>query len=71
MVGRMGDRVASARPADLDVKLKKMKEKREREEKAKLEELRAKKKSKDRVFLDATGAQPPAWCAGLAWFCLQ
>ncbi len=67
----MGDRVASARPADLDVKLKKMKEKREREEKAKLEELRAKKKSKDRVFLDATGAQPPAWCAGLAWFCLQ
>ncbi len=60
MVGRMGDRVASARPAELDAKLKKMREKRQHEEKAKLEELRAKKKSKDRVFLDATGACRPA-----------
>jgi hypothetical protein len=51
----MGDRVATARPPELDAKLKRMKEKREREERAKLEEQTAKKRSKGGVFLDALG----------------
>jgi hypothetical protein len=52
----MGDRVATARPPELDAKLKRMKEKREREERAKLEEQTAKKRSKAGVFLETLGS---------------
>jgi hypothetical protein len=64
---KMGDRVATARPPELEAKMKKMKEKREREEKARLEEQKGGKK---RVkgggdFLENLGAwgpTPPPLC---------
>jgi hypothetical protein len=53
----MGDRVANARPAELESKMKKMKEKRDREEKARLEEQRkSKKRSKGGDFIENLGA---------------
>ncbi len=56
---KMGDRLATARPPELDAKMKKMREKREREEKARLEEQL--KGGKKRVkgggdFLETLGA---------------
>ena len=52
---KMGDRVAQARPPELEAKMKKMKEKREREERARLEEqTKAKKRSKG-DFLENLG----------------
>jgi hypothetical protein len=54
----MGDRVAQARPPELEAKMKKMKEKREREEKARLEEqTKSKKRSKGGDFLETVGTR--------------
>ena len=53
---KMGDRVAHARPPELEQKMKKMKEKRDREERARLEEQsKSKKRSKGGDFLESLG----------------